>query len=117
MENSRRKFLKYAGMAGLSIAGSKFSQGLASVPDSSPVFSDSITGINTNTMKEKEENLSIIGQYGKWASSLNDNKIPSLSFRRKEWSDLKKWKTAAEAKVKDRLSIPDIGGKIGRAHV
>jgi len=32
MKNSRRKFLKYAGMAGLGIAGSKF--GFASIPSS-----------------------------------------------------------------------------------
>ncbi len=60
-------------------------------------------------MMQKEGNMSVIGQYGPWASSLTENKIPSLSFRRKEWNDLKKWHEAADARVRDRLAIPDIG--------
>ena len=110
MKNSRRKFLKYAGMAGLSIAGSKFTEGFASIPDSVPAFSNSTIGLKMETMKPIEENLSVIGQYGKWASSLTENKIPSLSFRRKEWTDLQKWQTAAVNRLKERLAIPDIGG-------
>ncbi|HAM09250.1 MAG: hypothetical protein A2X05_11520 [Bacteroidetes bacterium GWE2_41_25] len=57
----------------------------------------------------QEENLSLIGQYGEWATSLANNKMPSLSFRRKEWTDIKKWHQAADAKVRDRLAVPNIG--------
>jgi dienelactone hydrolase len=110
MKNSRRKFLKYAGMAGLSIAGSKFTEGFASVPDSVPVFSNSTISLKLEPMKLKEQNLSIIGQYGQWASSLTENKLPSLSFRRKEWPDLQKWKKSAVTRLQERLAIPDIGG-------
>ena len=110
MKNSRRKFLKYAGMAGLSIAGSKFTEGFASIPDSVPAFSNSTIGLKMETMKPKEENLSVIGQYGKWASSLTENKLPSLSFRRKEWTDLQKWQKTALNRLQERLAIPDIGG-------
>jgi dienelactone hydrolase len=110
MKNSRRKFLKYAGMAGLGIAGSKLTEGFASVPESFPFFSDSTNRLNNETMKQQEENLSIIGQYGSWASSLTENKLPTLSFRRKEWTDIKKWQKAAETRLKERLAIPDIGG-------
>ena len=60
-------------------------------------------------MTQKAESMSVIGQYGPWASSLTRNKIPSLSFRRKEWNDLKKWHEAADARVRERLAIPDIG--------
>lgn len=109
MNNSRRKFLKYAGMAGLSIAGTRLSEGFASVPDLLPVLSDSVTGLKIETMKQSEENLSIIGQYGKWAASLTGNKIPSLSFRNKDWSDPEKWKNIAVTRLRERLSIPDIG--------
>ena len=56
-----------------------------------------------------EENLSIIGQYGPWASSLNEGKIPSHSFRKSEWSDLATWKEAARKKLLDRMAIPYIG--------
>ena len=40
MKNSRRKFLKYAGMAGLSIAGGKISEGFALMNDPSLEFSN-----------------------------------------------------------------------------
>jgi dienelactone hydrolase len=110
MKNSRRKFLKYAGMAGLSIAGGRFTEGFALTPESLPVSSDPGNIIKNKTMEQNEKSRSIIGQYGEWASSLNDNKLPSHSFRRKEWSDLKTWHKAAEARLRDRLAIPDIGG-------
>ncbi len=110
MKNSRRKFLKYAGMVGLGITGSRLTQGFASTSGSPSFFSDSPISLINKTMKEKEENLSIIGQYGPWASSLTENKIPSLSFRRKESTDLQKWKNEALPRLKERLAIPDIGG-------
>lgn len=105
MENSRRKFLKYAGLAGLGVAGSKLSTAFASVPDTEPFSS-----ILTNSKIMAEENLSIIGQYGSWAASLLDRKMPSLSFRNKEITDLQKWHKTALACLEDRLAIPDIGG-------
>jgi dienelactone hydrolase len=109
MKNSRRNFLKYAGMAGLSIAGSKITAGFASTPDRAEGISILPIGLKNEIMSQKEENLSIIGQYGPWAASLTENKLPTLSFRNKEWSDLKKWKTTAADRLKDRLAIPDIG--------
>lgn len=110
MKNSRRKFLKYAGMAGLGIAGSNYTRGFASMPDSSMDLTHSENDLIVKTMEQKEENISIIGQYGKWASSLTENKLPSLSFRRAEWSDPEKWQKAAGSRLKERLAIPDIGG-------
>jgi len=108
MKNSRRKFIKYAGMAGLGIAGSRFTESLASGNESSIPFPEIISETNINRMTQ-EENLSLIGQYGEWATSLANNKMPSLSFRRKEWTDIKKWHQAADAKVRDRLAVPNIG--------
>lgn len=110
MKNSRRKFLKYAGMAGLTIAGSNLAEGFASVPDSNPGFLNSTIDLKMGNMNQEEENLSIIGQYGQWASSLTENKLPSLSFRRKEWSDIEKWRKAARTRLTDRMATPDIGG-------
>ncbi len=105
MENSRRKFLKYAGLAGLGVAGSKLSNAFALVPDK-----ETFSSISTNSKIMAEENLSIIGQYGKWAASLLDKKMPSLSFRNKEFTDLQKWHKTALARLEDRLAIPEIGG-------
>ena len=62
------------------------------------------------SMKQKDATLSLIGQYGQWASSLTENKLPTLSFRRKEWSDLQEWHKAAISRIEDRLAIPDING-------
>jgi len=110
MKNSRRKFLKYAGMAGLTIAGSKISEGFALVQDSGLEFSNLKISLNMESMKREKENLSIIGLYGQWGSSLTENKLPSLSFRKKEWSELGKWQKTAKGCLEERLSIPDIGG-------
>jgi dienelactone hydrolase len=110
MKNSRRKFLKYAGMAGLSIAGSKIAAGFGSVTDPVTASSNASFGLNVGQIIQNEENISIIGQYGPWASSLTDKTLPSLSFRRKEWTDIQKWHKAAVARLKERLAIPDIGG-------
>ena len=57
-----------------------------------------------------EGSVSLIGQYGPWANSLIENKLPSLSFRRKEWNDLEKWRKTAKTRLIERLGIPDIGG-------
>lgn len=56
------------------------------------------------------ENLSIIGQYGPWANSLMEGKLPSHSFRKKEWTSLESWKDMARKKIVDRMGIPNIGG-------
>ena len=110
MKNTRRNFIKYAGLAGLGIAGSKmpeaFASGLGSKPESAGIASDFVM----NTKALNMENLSIIGLYGKWAASLTEGRLPSLSFRNKEWSDTVKWQTAARTRVAERLAVPDIGG-------
>ena len=58
MKNNRRKFLKYAGLAGLGIAGGKFTEAFASIPGSVPVLSNLTISPNIETMKPKEENIS-----------------------------------------------------------
>lgn len=111
MKNSRREFIKYAGMAGLSIAGTRLAQGFPAVPENNPFLTETASAHNLANMIQKEENVSVIGQYGRWASSLIENKLPSLSFRRKERGDIKKWHQAADRRVRERLGIPDIGGR------
>lgn len=60
---------------------------------------------NSYTMAEQ----TVIGNYGEWARSLTANKLPSLSFRNKEHTDLSQWKATARQRVRERLAIPDIG--------
>jgi dienelactone hydrolase len=109
MKNSRRKFLKNAGMAGLGLAGASLSHGLALSPDLSRIFPLTKTSNNTDVMNQTDVNTSVIGLYGKWAASLTDKKLPSMSFRRKEWSDMRKWQKRTLARLQERLAIPDVG--------
>ena len=110
MKNSRRQFLKHTGLLGLGLAGSKPTEGFASGQGSSLVSPSSTIGLNMKSTKQKDETLSLIGQYGQWASSLTENKLPTYSFRRKEWLDLQTWRKAAVSRLEDRLAIPDING-------
>lgn len=57
-----------------------------------------------------DNKLSVIGEYGFWVASLNENKLPSYSFRKNEWKDLNIWKEAAKKRLAERMAIPDIGG-------
>ena len=109
MKNSRRKFLKNAGLASLGLAGTGLTEGLASAPGLFNFLKDSKTDIKFTAMNEADNNLSMIGLYGEWAASLIDQKLPSMSYRRKEWSDLRKWKNRALTRFQERLSTPDIG--------
>ncbi|MBD0378327.1 MAG: acetylxylan esterase [Flavisolibacter sp.] len=110
MQNNRRKFLKLAGLTGMGITGGGLLDALAFGTDhhNKSKMNSSNTAIGNNELNEKE--VSIIGLYGAWASSLNENKLPSFSFRRNEWKNLEAWKKAAKQRLTDRLAIPDIGG-------
>lgn len=110
MKNSRRQFLKYAGLTGLSIAGSNISEGFGFPHDPVHGFSNDKISPEAGSLGSGKENISIIGLYGQWASSLTGNKLPSMSFRNKEWTEPDKWQIAAKKCLEKRLSIPDIGG-------
>lgn len=98
---SRRKFINIttASVGGIIISGTKTSAMVNSnIPDVSA------------TQKTDTGKTSLIGNYGDWASNLRKGDLPSLSFRRKEWSDTDKWRAAAKKSAIERLAIPDIGG-------
>jgi dienelactone hydrolase len=109
MKNSRRKFLKYTGMAGLGLAGTRLTEGFASAQGLFPFFSDAETANTSESMNQSDNNTSMIGLYGKWAASLIGNNLPSMSYRREEWTDLRKWKKRALTRLEERLSAPYIG--------
>lgn len=94
--------MKLSGAAGLSLAGSGLVQG-HSLP-----FGD-LPDISPHVMNSSDENLSIIGQYGQWAASLTQGKLPSLSFRNKEYSNVDSWRQTAKKRLSERLAAPDIG--------
>jgi dienelactone hydrolase len=98
---SRRQFIN---MASVSVGGML-------IPGAS---SDIFQSLNIESVAEPatlpENNISLIGVYGQWASTLLKGNLPAMSFRKKEWSDLNKWRTAARKRAVERLAIPDIGG-------
>ncbi|MEO6219622.1 MAG: hypothetical protein ABIO81_04280, partial [Ginsengibacter sp.] len=104
MKNKRRDFIKLTSAAGLGIATNIFN-GFASITDhqTKPDF------MNAANNNPDEKDLSIIGSYGPWAASLNENKLPSFSFRRNEFNDIESWRVKARQRVMERLAIPDIG--------
>lgn len=107
MKTKRRDFLKWTSLLGITAAGSNAFSLTGGSPDATAA--DLAKKISASDIIMNEENLSIIGQYGPWAASLNDGKIPSHSFRKPEFKNLESWKTTARKKLLDRMAIPDIG--------
>lgn len=101
MHNNRRDFLKYSSLAGIYLAGSSILPATAS---------DLSKKENSSLNSMENDDLSIIGLYGPWAASLLDKELPTLSFRRPEFKDLKNWKEAANTRLLERLAIPEIPG-------
>lgn len=107
MKARRRDFLRFAGLAGLGVAGlpnaaaafyDHFPNLFSNHPDMTP---DLKNAINSKT-------VSLIGNYGEWAASLRGGDLPALSFRRQEWSDVDRWRETARQRFVERLAIPDI---------
>jgi dienelactone hydrolase len=105
MSNNRRAFLKLAGLTGLGIAHGNMSPASAFAGSRNKNPENIVDGLNAD-----EQDLSVIGLYGAWANSLNQNKLPSFSFRRREFTKVAPWKKAAKQRLIERLGIPEIGG-------
>ena len=101
MKKNRREFLKLSGIAGVGM-GLGISKGFSEMNEAShlPV---------QDSNNDAETGVSIIGLYGPWAASLIERDLPSQSFRRKNFSNLKTWKKTARNTITARLGIPDIG--------
>ena len=107
MKNKRRDFLKLTGMTGLGLA----TGGLSSVFGATVNHSNAME--KNSALKNvivDDKNSSVIGAYGKWAAGLIDNKLPALSFRKKEFTNLDAWKKDARKRLTERLAIPEMGG-------
>src|SRR5688500_11607086 len=99
-KTKRRDFLKISGLTSLGLAAANPLEVFSNSPQSwYPLFEN----------MADEKNTTLIGQYGPWAASLTEGKLPSLSFRRAEFKDLSAWKTQARGRLIERLGIPDIG--------
>ena len=50
----------------------------------------------------------MIGAYGPWAAGLNRGKLPALSFRREEFTDVDAWRAVAKRRALERLAPPEV---------
>ena len=110
MKQKRRDFIKFAGLTGLGMTGGLTS--FAAIPCNLHEKTDLMTPHLKDTADPDKlfaDETSLIGPYGKWAVSLISKELPSLSFRRKEFSNLEKWRPEARARLVERLAVPDIG--------
>ncbi|MES1219269.1 MAG: alpha/beta hydrolase family protein [Bacteroidota bacterium] len=107
MKNKRREFIKFTGLTGLGIAGSGTFAGFAATLNTHNK-SNTISAVENKNFNAA--GLSLIGQYGEWAAGLNAGKLPSLSFRKKEFTNLQSWKKTAKQRLTERLAIPAIEG-------
>ncbi|MEX2565591.1 MAG: hypothetical protein WD431_06590, partial [Cyclobacteriaceae bacterium] len=102
MKRTRRFFLKLSGLMGFGLLSKPYLKAHPRYSSFPP--QDKITEV----LPSEEENNSIIGVYGDWASGLMEGKLPSHSFRRKEYDDLQDWKNEALPRANDRISKPDL---------
>lgn len=111
MKQKRRDFIRIAGLTGLGMTGGLqgFATGSDMVPQKPDFMIQHSTG-NSDTQNLLAGETSLIGPYGKWAASLINKELPSLSFRRKTFSNLEHWRSQAKKQLEDRLGIPKLGG-------
>lgn len=100
MKTKRRNFLK--NMSGLLFTSLEM---------------EHIKKLDFSIMEKSNSNAkSIIGVYGAWASNLRGSALPSLSFRNKNFTDLKAWQKKAKNQTLSRMAAPNLG-KIPKVNV
>jgi dienelactone hydrolase len=100
MKNNRRQFIKSSALTGFGIAG-----GASMLSALANVNNEPAKNIALNTLNLQQQE-SIIGLYGPWATGLNSKTIPSHSFRNPAWKNVKTWQKAARKVTMDRMGIP-----------
>ncbi len=95
---SRRKFigLTSAGLCGLAVSGAS----------ATPRNEGYIPGVG---IIQSNDSTNLIGPYGNWAAK-NMKRLPSLSFRKKEYSNLENWRKQAKKQTFEKIAMPDLGG-------
>jgi len=106
MKKNRRNFIRLSGLTGLGIASGGILQGFGAILKTS-IDPEKFT-VMGNTLLQGE-NSSIIGAYGPWAAGLMEHKLPTLSFRNKEFVQVDSWKKTARKRLAERLAAPGTG--------
>jgi len=104
MKNKRREFLKQTALTSIGLSTGILNTFASDINNFIPLTSD------MTNKKFDEQHLSVIGLYGPWAASLNENKLPSFSFRKKEFTNVDEWRKTARKRTMERMSIPNIRG-------
>lgn len=111
MSTKRREFLKLAGLTGVGVAGVGMLNGYTSTNGTNKgVINDATPRAFMKNENNNDKALSVIGLYGAWASSLNENRPPSFSFRGEGFTAVETWQKVARQRLRERLAVPDIGG-------
>jgi dienelactone hydrolase len=103
MDQNRRKFLK---MSALTTAGIAGSQGIFNALGAA---TDYPTNKNTLLSTTQQQQFSIIGQYGPWATGENSKSLPSHSFRNPKWKSHKEWQDEAKKVTLERMGLRSTG--------
>ncbi|HUQ65455.1 MAG TPA: hypothetical protein VM101_04845 [Flavitalea sp.] len=103
MNNKRREFLKNSALSGIGIAASGSIMNAFGVNNPSSTLKKTVL----STMQEQQQ--SIIGPYGPWATGENNKSLPSHSFRNPKWKNVKEWKAAAKKVTLDRMGMRSTG--------
>jgi dienelactone hydrolase len=104
-KSKRREFLKISGLTGLGLLA----------PGSWGAFAEPLVNRESNqnhkktSMNPEDKNTNLIGAYGPWAASLTEGKLPSLSFRKSEFTNVDNWREKARTRMAERLAAPNIG--------
>jgi dienelactone hydrolase len=98
MKKGRREFLSVAGTAGVGA--------WMGLPSANGISMDDFI----NKSLSAEDELTLIGPYGPWARSLTAGKLPSISFRNRNITDLTTWRALARKKLLIRLAMPELKG-------
>lgn len=87
-------------LTGIGIAGGADS--FAKTLSANPTIMQNVT----NNIQQQE---TIIGLYGSWATTENSKQLPTHSFRNPKWKNHKEWQSAAKKLTLDRMGLRDIG--------
>lgn len=98
MSTDRREFMKKSGLAGLGLLSGNLPNLHANPHSLTPML----------PVKSQQE-LNLIGSYGPWAKSLTQGKLPSLSLRNPEITDLDTWRNSTRKLVSERMGAVDLG--------
>ena len=85
----------------------------AGIAGSTSVFSMIRPGnnilINKESILNSAPEISIIGEYGQWATDQNSKSLPSHSFRNPKWKNHKEWQASAKKVTLDRMGLRSTG--------